>query len=99
LTQVNYDFLVVATGLKLDYEAIEGMSLDLIGKDGIGSVYAGPEAAAATYAEMSRFADRAASGCSRARDRDEMRRRAAEIHLHHRGHRCAGAAIAGARRS
>jgi sulfide:quinone oxidoreductase len=55
--RVEYDFLVIATGLSLDYEAIEGMSPDLIGRDGIGSVYAGPQAAAATYAEMSRFAD------------------------------------------
>ncbi len=56
-TRVAYDYLFVATGLRLDYDAIAGMSVDLIGKDGIGSVYAGPEAAAATYAEMSRFAD------------------------------------------
>ena len=55
--RVAYDYLVVATGLKLDYDAIEGMSVDRIGKDGIGSVYASPEAAALTYAEMSRFAD------------------------------------------
>ena len=56
-TRVAYDYLFVATGLKLDYDAIEGMSVDLIGQNGIGSVYASPEAAAATYAEMSRFAD------------------------------------------
>ena len=37
-TVLDYDFLVVATGLKLDYDSIPGMSLDLIGKDGIGSV-------------------------------------------------------------
>ena len=55
--RVPYDFLVLATGLKLDYEAIEGMSAELIGRDGIGSVYAGPQAAADTYATMSRFAD------------------------------------------
>ena len=55
--RVDYDYLIVATGLVLDYAAIDGMSVDLIGKDGIGSVYAGPEAAALTYAEMSRFAD------------------------------------------
>lgn len=53
-----YDFLVVATGLKLDYEAIEGMSTELIGSHGIGSVYAGPEQAAATFTEMSRFAEK-----------------------------------------
>ena len=55
---LTYDFLVVATGLKLDYEAIEGMSTDLIGSNGIGSVYAGPDQAAATFAEMSRFVEK-----------------------------------------
>lgn len=56
--KVAYNYLLVATGLKLDYEAIEGMSLDLIGKDGVGSVYAGPDYAARTWAEMDRFTDR-----------------------------------------
>ena len=36
---VSYDYLVVATGIAADYEAIEGMSEDLVGKDGITSVY------------------------------------------------------------
>lgn len=54
---VDYDYLVVATGIKLDYDAIEGMSLDLIGKNGIGSVYAGPDYAAKTWAEMDRFTE------------------------------------------
>ncbi|WP_428700546.1 NAD(P)/FAD-dependent oxidoreductase [Stappia sp.] len=57
-TTLAYDYLVVATGLTLDYAAIEGMSTDLIGKNGIGSVYAGPEHAAATHAEMSRFVEK-----------------------------------------
>jgi sulfide:quinone oxidoreductase len=52
---IPYDYLIVATGLSLNYEGIKGMSRDLIGKNGIGSVYAGPEAAAATWAEMQRF--------------------------------------------
>lgn len=47
-TKVAYDFLIVATGLKLDWAAIEGFSTDLIGKNGIGAVYAGPDEAAAT---------------------------------------------------
>jgi sulfide:quinone oxidoreductase len=55
---IEYDFLFVATGLKLDYDAIEGMSLDLIGKDGIGSVYAGPDYAEKTWNEMNRFTDK-----------------------------------------
>lgn len=54
---VDYDYLIVAPGLKLNYDAIEGMSMDLIGKDGVGSVYASPEAAEATWREMDRFTD------------------------------------------
>lgn len=54
---IAYDYLIVATGLTLDYGAIEGMSRDLIGTNGIGSVYAGPEEAARTWAEMARFTD------------------------------------------
>jgi len=54
---VPYDFLVGATGLHLDYAAVEGMDLQLIGKNGLGSVYAGPEAAFATWRAMSDFAD------------------------------------------
>jgi sulfide:quinone oxidoreductase len=55
--RLGYDFLVVATGLVLDYGAIEGMDTNLIGTNGIGSVYAGPEAARATYEAMARFAE------------------------------------------
>ncbi len=52
---LDYDYLVVATGLKLDFDAIEGFSMDLVGTNGIGAVYAGPEQAAASWAEMDRF--------------------------------------------
>ena len=45
---LNYDLLVVATGCQLNYSDIGGMSSELIGRNGIGSVYAGPEAATAT---------------------------------------------------
>ncbi|OYW61710.1 MAG: pyridine nucleotide-disulfide oxidoreductase [Rhizobiales bacterium 17-65-6] len=54
---IGYDFLIVATGLSLDYAAIEGMDTALIGRDGIGSVYAGPEAAEATGRLMAQFAE------------------------------------------
>ncbi len=54
---VPYDYLIIAMGLELNYGAIEGMDVSLIGKDGIGSVYASPEAAAATWRAMSTFAD------------------------------------------
>lgn len=55
--KIAYDYLVVATGLRLDYGAIAGMDVKLIGQDGIGSVYASPEAAAATATAMARFAE------------------------------------------
>jgi sulfide:quinone oxidoreductase len=56
--RIAYDHLVLATGLALDYAAIEGMDPALIGKNGIGSVYAGPNEAQATWRAMSDFADR-----------------------------------------
>jgi sulfide:quinone oxidoreductase len=59
---LTYDYLIVATGLELDYGAIQGMDLKLIGQNGIGSVYAGPEAAASTWSEMSRFTEKGGTG-------------------------------------
>lgn len=59
---VPYDFMVVATGLALDYDAIEGMDVSRIGQDGLGSVYASPDAAFATWEAMSKFADRGGVG-------------------------------------
>lgn len=52
-----YDFLVVAPGLVLDHAAIEGFSLDLVGTNGIGALYAGPEYAAKTRSAASRFTE------------------------------------------
>ena len=45
---LEYDVLVVATGLQLNYHLIKGMSPELIGSHGIGSVYASLEAAGRT---------------------------------------------------
>ena len=60
--EIDYDFLFVTTGLALDYEAIAGMEEALIGREGIGSVYAGPSAAAATAAAMDRFVENGGVG-------------------------------------
>ncbi len=56
--RLGYDYLVVATGLSLDYGAIGGMDTALIGRNGLGSVYASPAAAATTYRALSEVADR-----------------------------------------
>ncbi|SFV50594.1 FAD-dependent pyridine nucleotide-disulphide oxidoreductase [hydrothermal vent metagenome] len=46
--EVKYDYLVVATGLQYHYEWIDGLTKDMIGKDGISSVYLNdPEAGTA----------------------------------------------------
>jgi sulfide:quinone oxidoreductase len=52
-----YDFLIVAPGLILDHDAIEGFSLDMVGENGIGALYAGPDYAARTWAAASRFVE------------------------------------------
>jgi sulfide:quinone oxidoreductase len=53
--KIKYDFLVVATGLYLDYAQIEGMDTAAIGRDGLTSVYNGPAAAEATWRVMDAF--------------------------------------------
>lgn len=57
-----YDYLIVATGLKLDYSAIEGMEVEQIGKNGMGSIYHSPAGAFATWQAMSEFADKGGVG-------------------------------------
>ncbi|TDK46168.1 NAD(P)/FAD-dependent oxidoreductase [Antarcticimicrobium luteum] len=59
---VPYDYLIVATGLTLDHDAIEGFSLDLVGTEGIGALYAGPDYAAKTWAAASRFTEEGGVG-------------------------------------
>jgi sulfide:quinone oxidoreductase len=54
---VAYDFLVVAPGLVLDHDAIEGFSLDMVGENGIGALYAGPKYAAATWKAAKTFTE------------------------------------------
>lgn len=53
--KVPYDILIVAMGARLAYEKIEGMSKDLIGKHGIGSVYAGADYAEKTWQLLDQF--------------------------------------------
>ena len=60
--RLDYDWLVVAPGLVLDHDAIEGFNLDMVGEKGIGALYAGPEHAARTWAAASRFAEEGGTG-------------------------------------
>ena len=53
--RIAYDFLVVATGVHLDYAQIQGMDLTAIGREGLASVYPSPQAAQATWAAMQAF--------------------------------------------
>ncbi len=57
-TRLDYDYLIVATGLTLDWDAIEGFSTDMIGRNGIGGHYHSPAAAAATNRELEAVTDR-----------------------------------------
>lgn len=60
--KLAYDFLVVAPGLVLDHDAIEGFSLDMVGSNGIGALYAGPQYAAKTWQAASKFAEEGGVG-------------------------------------
>lgn len=57
-----YDYLIVATGLELNYNAIEGMDTARIGQSGLGSIYHSPQAAAATWQAMSAFVEKGGTG-------------------------------------
>lgn len=56
--RIAYDFLVVATGLHLDYAQIEGMDIAAIGRNGLASVYAGPQAAEDSWRALDAFRGR-----------------------------------------
>jgi sulfide:quinone oxidoreductase len=53
--RIEYDYLIVATGLHMDFNLIEGMDVAAIGTNGLGCVYPSPEAAQATWNAMDSF--------------------------------------------
>jgi sulfide:quinone oxidoreductase len=59
---IQYDYLLIATGLSLDYAAITGMDTAQIGKNGLGSVYHSAESAKATFDAMQGFAEKGGVG-------------------------------------
>ncbi len=60
--RLEYDWLVLAPGLVLDPDAIDGFSYDLVGENGIGCLYAGPDYAARTWTAAQRFAAEGGTG-------------------------------------
>jgi len=60
--RIGYDYLLVATGLQIDFAAIEGMSPDLIGREGIGCVYDNPDHASRTWQAISAYAAKGGVG-------------------------------------
>lgn len=61
-SKLDYDFLVLASGLVLDNGAIEGFSPEMVGENGIGALYGGPDFAARTWAAASRFIEEGGRG-------------------------------------
>lgn len=55
-TVIDYDYLVLCTGLELHYEHIDGLSREKLGKDGVNSIYA-PEAASKTFEAIKNLAE------------------------------------------
>lgn len=55
---IPYDFLCVATGLKVDYASVEGMEPALIGRNGIACVYDNPEHAGRSWEVIRAFAEK-----------------------------------------
>ena len=60
--RIGYDYLLVATGLKIDFAAIEGMSPGLIGREGVGCVYDNPDHASRTWQAISAYAAKGGVG-------------------------------------
>ena len=59
---IGYDYLMVTTGLQVNYASIEGMSHELIGQMGIGYVCDNPDHAGRTWNMINEFTDRGGVG-------------------------------------
>lgn len=53
--KIRYDYLIIATGLRLGFDKIEGLKITDLGTDGIGSVYPSPEIALKTWQQIDAF--------------------------------------------
>lgn len=60
--KLDYDYLVVAPGITLEWDKIEGFEMGMVGKEGIAAVYAGPEQAAKSFEALTKFTDEGGHG-------------------------------------
>jgi sulfide:quinone oxidoreductase len=61
--RIDYDYLIVATGLVLDWDAVEGFDLSMVGpENGISAHYASPELAEKSWQALDRFTDQGGVG-------------------------------------
>ncbi|WP_337994668.1 FAD/NAD(P)-binding oxidoreductase [Roseinatronobacter alkalisoli] len=61
--RIDYDYLIVATGLTLDWDAIEGFDLSMAGpQNGIAAHYASPEHAELSWQALDKFTDEGGIG-------------------------------------
>ena len=61
--RLPYDYLIVSTGLSLDWDAIEGFDMSLVGPEhGISAHYASPELAETSWRALDRFTDEGGVG-------------------------------------
>lgn len=59
---VEYDYLVVATGVEYNYRAIAGMDTEAIGHNGLASVYNSPDDAARSWKAIKKFSEQGGKG-------------------------------------
>ena len=61
--RLDYDYLIVATGLALDWDAIEGFDLSMVGpENGISAHYASPEMAEKSWHALDKFTNEGGVG-------------------------------------
>ncbi len=55
--KISYDYLIVAPGLVLEWDKIEGFDLNMVGKEGIAAIYAGPAQAEKSFQALAKFTE------------------------------------------
>lgn len=59
---IEYDFLVVATGVEYNYRAIEGLDIEAFGQNGLASVYHSPDVAALSWDAIKKYSEQGGEG-------------------------------------